>query len=311
MYHQVKYAPQSSSTINMMMTNPPVSKQLNIVDLAKYPIDDTNNSTYQILLQSSISQLDDQGFVSLPNFLRADAIHKLTSSILSLEDKGVGFHSSDSHNVFLEEGDDDDVSSSQTSSSIHNPRYIKLNSSKLILNANDIAAHTPGLEDLFTSFEFLDFISFVLQTKLYPSTDPYGRYYANIFHEGDGLNWHMDRSEYSISLILQPAKEGGKFQFAPNSRDAVSTWDNMPLNVQDVSRALKPHSIVVKEPMLASGDMYIFRGQNSLHRVSEITKGTRINLILTFNTEPDVKLNQYTLNKFFGIEDSISSVAMM
>jgi hypothetical protein len=33
-----------------------------------------------------------------------------------------------------------------------------------------------------------------------------------------------------------------------------------------------------------AGD-YIFRGQNSLHRVSEITNGTRINLILTYNTE--------------------------
>ena len=49
--------------------------------------------------------------------------------------------------------------------------------------------------------------------------------------------------------------------------------------------------------------MYIFRGQNSLHRVSEITIGTRINLILTYNTEPDVKLNRYTLRKFFGVDE--------
>ena len=88
----------------------------------------------------------------------------------------------------------------------------ELKSSNLILNAQDISQHTTTnneLNDLFTSQSFLNFISTILQTRLYPSTDTYGKYYANIFHVGDGLNWHFDRSEYSISLILQPAQEGG------------------------------------------------------------------------------------------------------
>ena len=96
------------------------------------------------------------------------------------------------------------------------------------LNAQDISQHTTTnneLNDLFPSKYFLNFISTILQTRLYPSTDPYGKYYANIFHVGDGLNWHFDRSEYSISLILQPAQEGGKVQFVPNTRDIVKGWD--------------------------------------------------------------------------------------
>ena len=155
---------------------------------------------------------------------------------------------------------------------------------------------------------FLNFLSSILQAKLYPSTDPYDKYYANIFHPGDGLNWHFDRSEYSISLILQPAQIGGEFQFFPNSRDVVKDWDEMPVAIEDVSRAFEPHSMKVEEPTLAAGDMYVFRGKNSLHRVSEIVKGARINIILTFNTEPDARLNRYTLLKFFGVEAS-SSVA--
>ena len=177
-----------------------------IVNLTKYPIH-KRNADYESLLQSSMSQLDRQGFVSLPNFLCPDAIDELTSSILALEKKGVGFNSSDSHNVFLEE---DDTSSSK-SSSFH-PCHIQLDSSKLILNAHNIAPYTAKLNHLFMSQAFLNFISSILQAKLYPSTDPYGKYYANIFHPGDGLNWHFDRSEYSISLILQPAQIGGEFQ---------------------------------------------------------------------------------------------------
>lgn len=268
------------------------------VNLAKYPIEDDETANYRSLLQSSVRQLDERGFVRLPNFLASDAVNDLTSSILKLEKEGVGFRSRDSHNVFLE---DDESPSSSKMNPMH-PRRIQLKSSKLILNAHDLAPYADGLNKLFHSQTFLKFISSVLQTKLYPSADPYGKYYGNIFYVGDGLNWHFDRSEYSISLILQPSKEGGAFQFAPNSRDAVQRWDEMPLDVKQVSRSLEPHLVAVEEPTLMAGDMYIFRGQNSLHRVSEIVEGKRINIILTFNTEPNVKLNQYTLQKFFGLD---------
>ena len=276
---------------------------MTIVNLQTYPINNEGSARYQSLLHSSITQLNEQGFVSLPNFLRTNVIDELTSSILQLEQQGIGYISNDTHNVFLE--DDDDNNDTGDKSSMH-PRHIHLKSSKLILNAQDIAGpHTTNqLNDLFTSKHFLNFISTILQTKLYQSTDPYGKYYANIFHVGDGLNWHFDRSEYSISLILQPAQEGGKFQFVPNTRDIVQGWDTMPLDVDDISHALEPHSktkTIVHEPKLAAGDVYIFRGQNSLHRVSEIVQGKRINIILTYNTSPDVRLNQYTLQKFFGV----------
>ena len=122
------------------------------------------------------------------------------------------------------------------------------------------------------------------------------------------MNWHFDRSEFSISLILQPAEEGRKFQFVPNSRDVIERWQEMPLDMNDLTTALGApppcRYMVIQEPDLASGDLYLFRGQNSLHRVSEIVQGKRINVILTFNSEPDVVLNKYTLKKFFGVEKS-------
>jgi len=81
---------------------------------------------------------------------------------------------------------------------------------------------------------------------------------------------------------LQPAQEGGEFQFSPDSKAVVKVWDTMPLDLEEVSQKLEKHSKIIHRPVLNTGDMYIFRGQNSLHRVSEITKGTRINIILTY-----------------------------
>mmetsp|Transcript_15572 Transcript_15572/g.23556 ORF Transcript_15572/g.23556 Transcript_15572/m.23556 type:complete len:283 (+) Transcript_15572:140-988(+) len=279
------------------------SKDTNYINYSKYPIDQFENDVdgkYNYLLQNSIKQINCDGFVSLPSFLLPDAVDKLTACILKLEEDGVGFYSSDSHNVFLDADDQSDAMSP-----LH-PRRIQLDSSKLIINASDLLlakeAQAPNLDELFMSQRsVLNFISSVMQTKLYPSTDPYGKFYANIFREGDGLNYHFDRSEYSISLILQPSEEGGEFQFLPNSRTIVEGWDEMILDIDDIAEAVAPHSLEMKRPKLAAGDLYLFRGQNSLHRVSEITKGKRINIILTFNTEPDVRLNHYTLQKFFGV----------
>lgn len=271
------------------------------IDYEKYPIDQFDNDDdgrYNSLLQRSIKQMNRDGFLSLTSFLLPDAVNALTSCILKLEKDGVGFYSTDSHNVFL---DADEQSGAK--SSLH-PSRIQLKSSKHIINASDflLATEAPNLDEIFmTQRSVLNFISSVMQTKLYPSTDPYGKFYANIFREGDGLNYHFDRSEYSISLILQPSEEGGEFQFLPNSRTIVEGWDEMILDVDDIADAVAPHSLEMKRPKLAAGDLYLFRGQNSLHRVSEIQKGKRINIILTFNTEPEVRLNQYTLKKFFGV----------
>jgi len=273
----------------------------NYINYSKYPIDQfehDDDGRYNSLLQDSIKQMNRDGFVSLPSFLLPEAVDALTSYILKLEEDGVGFYSTESHNVFL----DTDVESGV--SPIH-PRRVQLKSSKLIINASELllSKEAPNLDELFMSQRsILDFISSVMQTKLYPSTDPYGKFYANIFREGDGLNYHFDRSEYSISLILQPSEEGGEFQFLPNSRAIIEGWDEMIFNVDDIAEAVAAHSLELKRPNLAAGDLYLFRGQNSLHRVSEITKGKRINIILTFNTEEGVCLNQYTLKKFFGIE---------
>ncbi|KAL7453466.1 hypothetical protein ACHAWC_006082 [Mediolabrus comicus] len=270
------------------------------INYSKYPIDQfdsDDDGRYHALLQSCISQMERDGFVSLSDFLLPDAVNALTSSIQHLEQDGVGYYSTDSHNVFLDGDGETDLPPS-----LH-PRQIQLNSSKVIINAKDLlrSGEVPDLDALFmTQKSILHFISSVMQTKLYPSTDPYGKFYANIFHEGDGLNYHFDRSEYSISLILQPSEEGGEFQFLPHSRKIIESWDEMILDIDDIAKAVAPHS-QMKRPTLAAGDLYLFRGQNSLHRVSEVTKGKRINIILTYNTEPDVRLNPYTLQKFFGV----------
>ena len=190
----------------------------NTIDLERYPLHLQTEARMR-LVEVSRAQLKDEGFVSLPHFVQRDVVDGVTAVILQLERDGAGFYSRDSHNVFLE-----DHRVTNSSNHLH-PRFIELNSSKLILNACDLA-QTPStsigaldhLDKLFSSPLVIDFVSEVLQSKVHPSVDPHGKYYANVYNVSDGLSWHLDRSQFSISLTLRPALAGGEFEFAPNSR---------------------------------------------------------------------------------------------
>ena len=142
---------------------------MKIVNLNTYPINNKNGTSNQSIIQSSISQLNSQGFVKLPNFLQTKIVDELTSSMLQLEQRGIGFYSNNRHNVFLE----DDGCSESTSSQPMHPHHIQLKSSKLILNAKDLAAHTE-LNDL--SHPNPSLTSLVLYCKLSSYIHHLGKY---------------------------------------------------------------------------------------------------------------------------------------
>ena len=117
------------------------------------------------------------------------------------------------------------------------------------------------------------------------------------------LGWHFDNSEFSVNLIMKPAEAGGAFEYAPNTRDAVGAMDAFP-PVECVGEALE-----VASPPLHASSLYLFHGRHSLHRVSPVRAGKRVNAILAYNSGPDERLNEYTLRKFFGRTGALSSPA--
>ena len=48
------------------------------------------------------------------------------------------------------------------------------------------------------------------------------------------------------------------------------------------------------------GSLVIFSGRESLHRVTPVGEGTRMNAIFTFEKEAGARPNSYSLQKFFG-----------
>merc|ERR1719436_62849 len=117
--------------------------------------------------------------------------------------------------------------------------------------------------------------------QLHRSADPIGGAYYNIFDGAykDTLGWHFDRSNFSMNLILQTTPgAGGEFQYVPDSRpaiDGMSKWMEVEAHIEGK----------VKTPELHPGSLYLFAGSRSLHRVSPVSAGQRVNAIFTYVEE--------------------------
>jgi hypothetical protein len=146
---------------------------------------------------------------------------------------------------------------------------------------------------------------------------PYNAAYYNVYHEGDGLGWHFDRSEFGVNLELQPADQGGAFEIALNTRTKQDPWSfdqvqsvllssssSSVNSSSNSSSSTTTRSIIetITEPCaVGPGSLVIFSGSQHLHRVTPVQGLVpRINAIMTYEQAPHQKTNAYSLRKFFG-----------
>jgi hypothetical protein len=139
------------------------------------------------------------------------------------------------------------------------------------------------------------FIAAVLEkTTLFRSEDPLDGCNMTVYEAGDELGWHFDQSEFSVTLMIQRAEQGGDFEYAP----MVRTPDDE--RYDDVRRVLlgeTPAKVLASGP----GTLAFFRGRYSLHRVPPVGGSTpRMNSVLTYVSEPGHKLSAMAQQMYYG-----------
>eukprot|EP00927_Polykrikos_kofoidii_P061205 TRINITY_DN56070_c0_g1_i1.p1 TRINITY_DN56070_c0_g1~~TRINITY_DN56070_c0_g1_i1.p1 ORF type:complete len:305 (-),score=20.53 TRINITY_DN56070_c0_g1_i1:325-1239(-) len=257
------------------------------VNIERYPLHDLERCAS--LVAQSRDEVAKRGYCHLPGFLRPEAIKHLTEECNSLVSAGRFFRSHETHNVYLQEsegaqGDHDSILSKQ------------FPSSKMLVSMDELSEDSTLLE-IYHWDALRNFLqkSFGLR-ELYRSADPIGGVYYNVFDAAcnDALGWHFDRSRYSINLILQTTPgAGGDFQFVADTRPQIEKmrlWSEVEEHIQGR----------LQTPELLPGSLYLFAGNRSIHQVSAVTHGKRVNAIFTYVDKPDEKLNEYTRLKFFG-----------
>ncbi|MBB2893549.1 HalD/BesD family halogenase [Flexivirga oryzae] len=255
------------------------------VDLERYPIHDLGSERGRAFVASCKAEMDATGVCNLVGFIRPEAVDAMVQIAGELADKA--WPMDRTHTVYFEKPDESVPES--------DPRRHEVRSAKHGI-AYDYLPEDAPVRRLYESDDLTAFIAAVLgKDKLYRSADPLDAFQVTTFYPGEELGWHFDRSEFSMTVMYQPADSGGEFLYAPGLR----TDDDE--NYDGVAEVLAGDTSGLKVLPSSPGSLAFFRGEHALHHVTPIEGDTpRINSVLTYGERPDMKLNDLTSELFYG-----------
>lgn len=244
----------------------PIHDLANFVDLDRFPIHEPASSELADTLKSIHAQLDDDGCAVLRSFIRPDKIADLVAEADAVSQKG--HRSFNETNVYFTK---DDPSLPES----HPMRRFYERSNSFI--PADNFGDESILRAIYQWPAFSAFIKTALkEEKFFPYADPLADVIINMAEEGGGFPWHFDTNNYTVTLAIQNSFEGGEFEYVPNLRTSTDE------NYAAVEQVLDEKSEHVKTLVLEPGDLQIFKGRYSLHRVKPL-QGVRNRYVAIFS----------------------------
>lgn len=256
-----------------------------ILDLDRFPLDKPGTPAWSNLVKRCQADLAESGMFNLEGFVRPDALARAMTEIKPVMET-LSFVHKRSHNIYFRK----EVSG--------------LPAEHPALRMVDTINHTVCGDQISQSvplwvYEWPQFAVFLAATMdketLFAMRDPLARVNVMSYREGEALNWHFDRSEFTTTLLLQEPSGGGEFQYRSNLRS-----DNDP-NYDGVARLLEGKDPEVKTLQLSAGTLNVFKGKNTLHRVTPC-KGPRERYIVVFSyyEKPGVMFSKEEQIGFYG-----------
>jgi len=230
--------------------------------------------------------LNQDGVLILTDFIQSKAIEQMKAE--GADRIGDAYFCANSHNVYLTPPDENFPS--------EHPRNREVISSKGLIGDDQVPEGSP-LKMLYRNPRFQAFIATVVgEEALYPYADPLSAVNIHYAKTGQELGWHFDNSSFAITLLIDKPAGGGDFEYLRDVRDA----DAGELNFDTVGRLLDGE-IEPDRVNMEPGTLVLFRGRNSIHRVTP-TEGekTRMLAVLAYNSEPGIELSESARMTFYG-----------
>ncbi|QKW34451.1 arpA protein [Actinomadura sp. NAK00032] len=132
--------------------------------------------------------------------------------------------------------------------------------------------------------------------RVHELADPLSGLVLNVVGPGMEHPWHFDTNEFTVSLLTQEPEDGGVFEYCPNIRTAERE------NLADVRDVLTGRGErLVRRLTLRPGDLQLFKGRYSLHRVSTVRGDTaRHTAIFAYSERPGVIGSVARTRQLFG-----------
>ncbi len=251
-----------------------------IIDQTRYPV---TSSEFTVQCKET---LDKTGALTLTEFLLPETINAI--QIDGKNNQHLAYYTQSAHNVYLSPPD-------QNFPAEH-PRNREVISSKGCITTDQVPADSI-LNTLYHSTEFREFLCEVLGiASLHEYADPLSSINLHYASEGQELGWHFDNSSFAITLLVQAPQRGGEFEYVKDLRDA----DSGDMNYDKVATVLDGKT-APQTLSLTAGTLSLFRGRNSMHRVTPVQGSTtRMLVVLAYNTEPGVSLSESARMTFYG-----------
>lgn len=256
-----------------------------LVDLETYPIHDLESPKRKALVDQCRKELDAVGCCRIPDIIKPESIERMRQEVERQRDEI--YWSEDSHNPYMTK---EDTSLPED----HPARFFEKRSSGFV--NSDILEQYSDLRAIYDNDVILQFVSDCLGiAPIYRWADPLGSNPYSIMDEGDYFPWHFDGNEFTVSILVQEPEKGGEFQYYPDLR----TPENE--NLEEVAGVLNGDYSKVYSLALRPGDMQIFKGRFSMHRVTPVEgKTSRYIALPTYMREPDSVNRPERAKQFYG-----------
>jgi len=253
------------------------------IDLVRYPIHQDGPARSAVLARVR-GDLARDGCAVLKGFLTDAGVAALAQEADRVADKG---HRSFSRtNAYFTQDD--------PSLPIDDPRRRFFDRSNAFVPADNFAKDGPlrGVHDFDGFDRFLQ--DCFEEEHFHRYADPLADVIVNVASEGNGFPWHFDTNNFTVTLAIQNAEAGGDFEYSP----AIRADDE---NFAEVARVLDGTSDRVRVLQLEPGDVQLFRGRYSLHRVTPLTGDRpRYVAILSYVEQPDMVGSPERTRQLYG-----------
>lgn len=226
-----------------------------IVDLDTYPIHRLDSPVRSELIAETRAQMDAVGCCRISDFIRPDAIASMLTEAVELHPKT--FWAEQSHNPYASPRND--------SLPDEHPCNTFQDRMSGFINS-DVLPEQSLLNVIYNSNVFTHFVWDSLGTEkpIYQWADPLGRNPYGVMETDHYFPWHFDGNEFTVSILVQKAESGGVFEYVPDIREPNDE------NFEHVQHILGGGREGIRELDLVPGDLQLFKGRFSLHRVTRI-----------------------------------------
>lgn len=258
---------------------------MEILNLERYPLDREGSPPWHALVDQSRAELDATGMFNLEGFVLPGIAQKAVAELAPLM-----------------------ASQSYTHKRVHNiyfqPEIAELAPDHPALRTVETVNHTLCADQFADSlvlaiYAYPPFARFLAAAMgkpiLHRMQDPLARVNVMGYRQGEALNWHFDRAEFTTTLLLQAPQSGGEFEYRSGLRSASDP------NYAGVATLLEGRDPQVQRLRLKAGTLNVFRGKNTAHRVTTVQGPLeRMVAVFSYYEKPGVVFSAQERIGFYG-----------